>query len=135
MINICKNISHLLIYILLIFVSCSPVRQTASGLKIKGLTTVKVFKDKSLKDKSIVQGYVYSRLDSCFLDHANILIDREAKVGVVSDSNGFFNYSINPGLYTIECDFIGHVKEKRQIEIKKGQRVLIIFELGTNLIY
>ena len=122
--------------ILIALFSCSPIKQTAYELKIKGKTTIKVFDDISLKSKSIVQGFVYSRFDSCFLDHANITVDRQAKIGVVSDSSGFFDREIDPGFYTIECDYVGHVAEKtRRIEIKSGQRLMIIFELGTDLIY
>jgi hypothetical protein len=106
--------------------------KTSSREKIKGKITVKIFKDNSLKNKSILEGFVYSRHDGMFIEFANISIDKELKIGTTSNKDGFFQSEINAGTYSIECSSVGHTTEKlKEIKVENGQRLLIIFELGT----
>lgn len=112
-------------------ISCSTVRETSSGLKVKGNSTSYIF-----KDNSIVEGYVYSRLDSIFLEYANITIDKKRRIGTTSNEKGYFQINVDSGKYSIECFKIGHSPEIiKNIKIDKGYRKIILFELGADIIY
>ena len=51
----------------------------------------------------------------------------------MTDQEGFYKYEVNPGIYSVECFYIGHITEQtKEIKIQSGQRVIIIFELGTS---
>ena len=122
--------------LLMLILSCSVEKINSSGIKIKSNYSIKIYNDISLTDKASVQGFVYSKYEKCFLEYANITIDKKDKIGVQSSKDGFFKCDINPGEYKIECFYVGTPAiETKPFKINKGQRAIIIFELGVDLIY
>jgi hypothetical protein len=130
-----NNLYLLTIFLLVIF-SCSTIRENSNGLSIKEKITVQKFPDRSLGEKSIIEGIVYSRMDSVFLEYANITIDRKSRIGTTSNQKGYFEKEIDPGNYLVECFYIGHnLAKTKEIKVQRGNRIFIIFELGTDIIY
>jgi hypothetical protein len=120
--------------ILIITVSCGPYRKTKHGYKIKGKTEI-VFNgtDKSLNEKCLISGFVYSR------DTKDFPISAIVKIGefeTETNENGFFNLIVKPGIYNISTNYIGNNEEKiENVELKKNTRLIIMFELGTAAMY
>ena len=119
---------------LIIIFSCGPYRKTKHGYKIKGETEL-VFNgtDKSLNEKCLVSGFVYSRDTKDFPVSAIVKINEfETK----TDKNGYFNLIVEPGIYKISTDYIGNNEEKIvNIELEKNTRLIIMFKLGTVVMY
>jgi len=85
---------------------------------------------------AVIQGIVYSRLDSTMLEHTNIIIDKKLRIGATTDENGYFKKVVEPGLYSIRCNHIGHSDlNTKKLQVRKGDRNFLIFELGADLIY
>ncbi len=123
-----------IVLILTLFSSCAHVCKTKDGMRINGKISFKTFHDNDLNDKSIIQGYAYSRHSKIFLKNARILLDNDRELE--TDSNGFFQTNVNQGKHTIECRYVGNNDLKsKQIDIKKGDRIFILFELGTRIMY
>ncbi|WP_341292736.1 carboxypeptidase-like regulatory domain-containing protein [Catalinimonas locisalis] len=121
----------------MITIGCSPIKQTSSGYSIKGESKViSRLINNELEDTATIEGYIYSRLDSTFLKGANILVDERNKIGTTSDESGHFSIKIKPGVYDLKVDYIGHQGEKlERINIKDQDHILVLFELGTSVIY
>lgn len=120
--------------ILIITVSCGPYQKTKHGYKIKGKTEI-AFNgiDKSLNEKCLISGFVYSRDTKDFPESANIQI---GEIKTTTDKNGFFSVILEPGTYNISANFIGNNEGKlKNIELKKNTRLIIMFELGTAALY
>jgi hypothetical protein len=120
--------------ILITIISCGPYRETKHGYKIKGETKM-IFNgiDNSLNEKCVISGFVYSRDTKDFPESANIQI---GEIKTTTDQNGFFSVILEPGTYDISANFIGNNEEKlKNIETKKNNRLIIMFELGTSAMY
>lgn len=114
--------------------SCQTYRKTKHGYKISGETKI-VFNetDKSLNGESLITGYVYSRDTKKFLGKAEVLIGQKY---TLTDKNGFFSLKIKPGVYDIKTNYVGNIEEKlEKFELKKNNRIIVIFELGTSVLY
>ena len=123
-----------LIILVIVICSCGSARKNHSVIKIEGNTSVKLYQDNALNDKAIIQGFVYSRVDSSFLVNAAIIIDMEREIGTMTDVNGFFIIEVQPDKYSIVCQYLGHDRETTpELEIANGQRIIVLFELGTTI--
>ena len=119
---------------LIFLISCNSYHKTKDGYTIKGQTKI-VFNsiDKSLNSKSIVSGFVYSRDTKEFIEDANVKIGENQ---FITDKNGFFKALITPGIYTVSTKFVGNKEEVlKKLIVKENHRLIIIFELGTAVIY
>lgn len=88
--------------------------------------------DNFLHEKCIISGFVYSRNTKDFPESVNIQIG-EIKT---TDKNGFFSVILEPGTYDISVNFIGNNEKKlKNIETRKNNRLIIMFKLGTSVIY
>ena len=70
--------------------------------------------------------------DDSYLPFATIHL-KNSDIGSTSDENG--HYTINnlaPGSYTFIASFIGFISEKKQVEIKNGENVVLNFKLTAN---
>ena len=112
--------------------TCSTIRTNSNG---KGKTEVVTrLTNNKLTSKSAISGYVYSRLDSTFLQSANIIISDTQ--GTQTAKNGQFYYELEPGEYSIKCQSVGHTGEQiKSLIIKEKEHIIILFELGTEVIY
>ena len=124
-----------LFFLLILIFSCSAVKHSSTGLKIKGTSKTYKYFDKNLNGRAVVQGFVYSRMDSTSSTNATITIDFQKKIGAISNENGFFSTELDPGTYEIECFSLGHTPQSKKLNIKENERIVILFELGTDLIY
>ena len=127
-----KKISFALFLIFLI--SCSPYHKTNDGYTIKGKSRI-VFNsiDNSLNSKSVVSGFVYPRDTKEFIEDANVKIGENE---FITDKNGFFKALITSGTYTVSTKFVGNKEEViKKLIVKENHRLIIIFELGTAVIY
>lgn len=114
--------------------SCATVRTTKHGYSIKGEVSKTVLLDKNLNGKSKISGMVYSRDSNTFLSSANVLANSE--LGTVTNNNGEFELELPAGIYEIHADYVGHSALKiSKLELLPNQHVILIFELGTVVIY
>lgn len=122
-----------LLYLILL-VSCNDYMKTSSGYKIKGETKI-VFNnfEKALNDKSVISGFVYSKDSKKFLESANLII---GNTGTITNKKGYFEIEVEPGFYDITAAFVGNNTEKvKKVKVEKNKKIIIIFELGTSVIY
>ena len=124
----------ILILLVLIMISCGDYRKTECGYTIKGKSEI-VFNeiDNSLNEKCLISGYIYSKDMKEFLEQAYVKIgNQEFK----TDKNGYFNAKIEPGKYTISTNYIGNNEAKiNNLKVEKNHRIILIFKLGTAVIY
>jgi hypothetical protein len=64
------------------------------------------------------------------LAFATVLV-KETKNSIVSDENGNYSISLNPGNYTIEFSFVGYESFERTVTIKTGLVTTIDGHLGS----
>ncbi|MGI9532081.1 TonB-dependent receptor [Lutimonas sp.] len=70
--------------------------------------------------------------DGAKLPFATIQIKNSAK-GCTADENGYFEMkNISPGNYTLIASFVGFISEKKHLEVKAGQNLLVSFNLSSN---
>lgn len=116
--------------------SCSPIKDTPTEIVSKGKSTFKIFKNKSAVDKAVIQGFVYSSFDGEFMKYANITIDKELKIGVQTNEFGFFKCEVDPGIYMVECFYVGYKTEiSEKIKVEEGDLVNIVFEIGIDMVH
>jgi hypothetical protein len=56
---------------------------------------------------SITEGYVYDRFTGFVLPRANIAVG-DGEIGAAADRNGYYRFSLPPGVYTFTVRFIGY---------------------------
>jgi hypothetical protein len=64
------------------------------------------------------------------LAFATVLV-KETKNSIVSDENGNYSISLNPGNYTIEFSFVGYESFEKTVTIKTGLVTTIDGHLGS----
>ncbi|MGB0892245.1 MAG: hypothetical protein ACPGUU_07825 [Flavobacteriaceae bacterium] len=116
------------------FSACNSYKKTKYGYKIKGKNKI-IFNgiDKSLKENSSLSGFIYLKDDKVFPDYAKIIIGETI---LITDKNGFFEVNVKPGVYDIIAKCLGHNDEIiKGFKLEKNNKVIILFELGTEAIY
>ncbi|RUA33581.1 MAG: hypothetical protein DSY77_09535 [Bacteroidetes bacterium] len=102
-----------------------------NNVKLKGKYCFNRFESRNnLSDKAIVKGYVVSRNEGNPLK-AVINIDKELKLGAISDVEGYYETIIEPGNYQIETISIGKPKlVTKKISIGENEILELNFFLG-----
>ncbi len=62
------------------------------------------------------------------LAYASVLV-KGSTIGVSSNANGYYSLTLNPGNYTLVCQFIGYKASERKVKLEAGKNEVIDFEL------
>ncbi len=98
----------------------------------KGLIIKSLPKAKSQSSKSIKPGKISGTVlddQGAPLPGANVWI-KDLNTGATSDYNGYFNFSIAPGTYTVEISFVSYQKQEfTNVEVNPGKSTPLAVKL------
>ncbi|MBN2820025.1 MAG: SusC/RagA family TonB-linked outer membrane protein [Bacteroidales bacterium] len=84
-----------------------------------------IIKNKKLSEKYSIKGQVIDAETKVPLIASSIYIANSTK-GTVTDENGFFQLSLSPGHYILECKYLGYKEQKKEVYLYKNQTLEIL---------
>lgn len=80
--------------------------------------------------QNFISGVVTDTLSGQPIIGANIVLDNER--GTVTQLNGSYKLSVEPGKYLLTCSFVGFEKQQKPIEVLPNQPIEVNFSLSLN---
>ncbi len=101
-----------------------------TGIEFQIIDKHIVLKKKVKRKKYTLSGYINDAKTGQKLINVNVY-DKESHLGTISDDFGYFNLSLEEGVYTLVFSYIGMEKKEQMVVFDKDQELEI--ELAANL--
>ena len=83
--------------------------------------------------KLVINGYVSDKASSETLIGANVFVKDQPGLGTVSNAYGFYALSLEPGMYTIVCSYLGYTDYEVEVDLKTNIQLSVQLQQGIQL--